>query len=272
MTPRIRTIETRSILTPTKIPRADYAANPYIGCTHACRYCYACFMKRFTHHPEPWGGFLDVKYWPPLKNPDRYKGKHIILSTVTDPYPPQEVKFGRTRALLSELRDSGAIITLLTKSHLVLHDLDLLKQLEHVSVAFSINTLDETFKRQMEVTPPIQARLRAMRELRRAGVHTAVFISPIFPGITDVFAIADAINGISDEVWIENLNLRGSYRSEILRFIAKRYPELVPLYHQIYTLKDRSYWQLLAAEFKTYTARLNLPLINYFYHEEIRQS
>lgn len=271
MTVKIQLTEARSILSPTKIPGADYAANPYIGCTHACKYCYACFMKRFTNHPEPWGDFLDVKYWPAIKNLGKYKGKRVLVGTATDPYLPQEAKFGRTHAFLEEMKFSGAQISILTKSHLVVRDLDLLKQIDHVSVAFSINTLDEKFRRDMDRTPPIQRRLEAMETIHSAGIPTATFISPIFPGITDAFAIIDAVKDICDEVWLENLNLRGEYRPRIMSYIKANYPELLPLYQQIYIAKDRSYWQNLALDLDAYATKLGIKLTNYFYHEEIRK-
>lgn len=72
------------------------------------KYCYASFIKRFTNHPEPWGTFLDVKYWPEIKHPEKYAGKELFISSVTDPYNPQEEKFRRTRALLEQLEGSGA--------------------------------------------------------------------------------------------------------------------------------------------------------------------
>ena len=77
MAPILRETDVKSILTKSNLPLADYSVNPYTGCTHACRYCYASFMKRFTNHPEPWGGFLDVKYWPALRHPERYAGKEL---------------------------------------------------------------------------------------------------------------------------------------------------------------------------------------------------
>jgi len=264
-------IEARSILTPTKIPGADFAVNPYIGCTHACKYCYACFMMRFTNHPEPWGEFLDVKFWPAIKHPTRYSGKRVLIGTVTDPYLPQEAKFGRTHAFLEEMKTSGARINILTKSHLVVRDLDLLKQIENSSVAFSINTLDENFRRDMDRTSPIQRRLEAMKTIHDAGIPTATFISPIFPGITDAKAIMEAVKARCDEVWLENLNLRGEFRQRIMGYIKSNYPHLLPLYQQIYSSKDRSYWQSLAHELEVYAAQLGIKLINYFYHEEIRK-
>ena len=71
----IRDIEVRSVLTKSNLPVADYSVNPYIGCAHGCRYCYASFMKRFTNHAEPWGEFVDIKHWAEIKNTTRYKDK-----------------------------------------------------------------------------------------------------------------------------------------------------------------------------------------------------
>ena len=69
MEPIIREVQVKSVLTKSNLPVSDYSVNPYVGCTHACRYCYASFMKRFTGHPEPWGTFLDVKHWPEIRRP-----------------------------------------------------------------------------------------------------------------------------------------------------------------------------------------------------------
>ena len=64
----IKEIETKSVMTKSNLPVSDYSVNPYVGCAHACKYCYASFMKRFTNHPKPWGEFIDVKLWPMIKN------------------------------------------------------------------------------------------------------------------------------------------------------------------------------------------------------------
>ncbi len=71
----VREIEVKDIMTKTNLPVSDYAVNPYVGCTHACKYCYASFMKRFTNHSEPWGEFVDIKSWPEINKPGKYAGK-----------------------------------------------------------------------------------------------------------------------------------------------------------------------------------------------------
>lgn len=285
----IRDIETKSIMTKSTLPVGGYSVNPYVGCTHGCKYCYASFMKRFTGHPEPWGTFLDVKYWPKIKNPGKYAGKELFIGSVTDPYNPQEEVFGRTRELLLELKGSGAKISIATKSDLILRDLELIKTFPGARVSWSINTLDEAFKNDMDDAVSIKRRLSAMEAFHQAGIRTTCFISPIFPGITDVKAIIRRAKGCCNLIWLENLNLRGSFKPVILDYIRKKYPDLVPLYEEIYTHQNRNYWINLDSELKSFAAREGLDyktnddsmerpfeappvVVNYFYHEQIRKS
>ena len=122
-------------MTKSNLPVADFSVNPYVGCAHACQYCYASFMKRFANHPEPWGDFVDVKVWPDIKNPGKYAGKEAFLGSVTDCYQPCEAKYKRTRALLEQLQGSGISISIATKSDLVLRDLDLIKTFPNARVS-----------------------------------------------------------------------------------------------------------------------------------------
>lgn len=285
----VKEIEVKTIMTKTNLPVSDYAVNPYVGCTHACKYCYASFMKRFTDHPEPWGEFVDVKYWPEIKHPEKYAGKEMFLSSVTDPYQPLEKKYRRTRAILEQMQGSGISVSISTKSDLILRDLDLLKTFPSAHVSWSINTLDEDFRRAMDRGVSIERRLEAMRQFYEAGIQSTCFISPIFPGITDVKAIIERVNGQCNLVWLENLNLRGDYKPRILEWIHENHPELDTLYREIYTKGSRDYWIALDQEIREYAAQNGMmyirdddqhrspfgepPVIcNYFYHEEVRKS
>ncbi|MDD3882596.1 MAG: radical SAM mobile pair protein B [Eubacteriales bacterium] len=285
----IKEIQTKSVLTKSNLPVSDYSVNPYVGCPHACRYCYASFMKRFTNHPEPWGDFLDAKYWPEIKNANRYCGKELFIGSVTDPYNPQEETYRRTRALLTQLEGSGVKLSIQTKSDLVLRDIDLIKTFPGARVGFSINTLDEAFKDDMDKAVSIERRLSAMKQLHDAGVRTTCFISPIFPGITDVPAIIDRVREQCNLVWLENLNLRGSYKADIMGYIAEKRPELLPLYREIYDGGSRLYWEALDSRIRDYAERNGLEylrdddsmqkpfdappvIVNFIYHEEIKKS
>jgi radical SAM mobile pair protein B len=284
----VKEIKVKSVLSKSNLPIGDYSVNPYVGCRFACKYCYASFMKRFTNHPEPWGQFVDVKYWDDF-DAEKYRGKELFFGSVTDPYQPVEAEFKRTQTLLKQLQGSGIHLNISTKSDLIVRDLDLIKSFPGSRVSWSINTLDEKFKRAMDKGASIRRRLDAMKAFYDAGVQTALFISPIFPGITDPIEIIEAGKDRCNLVWLENLNLRGEYKPVILNWIHENHPELDDLYHQIYVNKDRTYWQQLDEKIREY-ARENgfiyvrdddsvrapfgeLPVINnYFYHEEVRKS
>ena len=282
----INEIQTKSVMTKSNLPVADYSVNPYVGCAFACKYCYASFMKRFTNHPEPWGDFVDVKYWPPVKNPKKYAGKEAFFGSVTDPYQPLEAKYKRTRALLEQLQGSGMKLSIATKSDLVTRDLDLIRTFPDARVSWSINTLDESFKKEMDRAVPVERRIAAMKEFYDAGIQTTCFISPIFPGITDVISIIERTKNQCNLVWLENLNLRGEYRKTILDWIHEKHPELDDLYHQIYVENDMSYWRDLDAQVRAYTEKEGMTYVrnddsvradfgqppvvaNYFFHTEI---
>ena len=285
----VKTIYTKSVLSKSNLPVCEYSVNPYVGCTHGCKYCYASFMKRFTGHAEPWGTFLDVKLWPEIKNPQRYAGKELFLGSVTDPYLPQEEQYGRTRALLEQLQGSGAKLSIATKSDLILRDLDLIKAFPDARVSWSVNTLDEDFKNDMDNAVSIARRLAAMEAFYRAGIRTTCLVSPIFPGITDAEAIIRRVKGQCHLIWLENLNLRGSFKTVIMAYIQSTRPHLLPLYQEIYNSGNRSYWETLDQQLRTYADEIGLDyvtdddsvrrpfdappvIVNYFYHEKIKKS
>lgn len=286
MTIALKEITVKNILTKSNLPVADYSANPYVGCVHACRYCYASFMKRFANHPEPWGTFVDVKQWPPVSRPEKFAGKEIFFSSVTDPYQPPEKRYRRTRALLEQMQGSGCSISIATKSDLVLRDLDIIKTFPGARVSWSINTLDNAFQCDMDKAVSIERRFAAMKAFHEAGVRTTCFISPIFPGITDPCAIIRRAKSQCNLVWLENLNLRGGFKKDILDYIAARYPALSGLYESIYVRGDKGYWTEMDAELRAFTRKEGLPyvrdddslqrpfaappvVVNYFFHEEI---
>lgn len=285
----INKINVNSVMTKSSLPVGGYSVNPYVGCPHACKYCYASFMKRFTGHIEDWGTFLDVKYWKPITNPKKYANQLAVIGSVTDGYNLYEEQFGRTRALLEELKDSDAKIMICTKSDLVVRDLDILTQMKDVTVSWSINTLDESFQSDMDEAVSIKRRLAAMKKIYEAGIRTVCFVSPIFPEITDIPAIIERVKNQCDFIWLENLNLRGTFKPTIMKYIEEKHADLLPLYKQIYSKGDKTYWKALEAFIENYTTEHGLPyinnylpdgrsekgkptVINYFYHEEIRGS
>jgi len=262
-------ISVKDLVTKSNLPASDYVINPYVGCPHGCRYCYACFMKRFTNHSEEWGSFIDIKRCDRAISRKKLQGKSVFLSSVTDCYNPYEEKYGSTRKILEQLVSIDCELNISTKSNLILRDIDLLKQCKNLKVSVSINTLDEQFRKDMDNASSIAERLNTLKVLHESGVYSVLFMSPIFPGITDFRKIIESSQAYVDEYWFENLNLRGSYKQDILDYIKKFYPQLMELYNNIYLQGNMEYWHDLAVDIEEYCDTHSIKHINYFYHKEL---
>jgi hypothetical protein len=170
---------TKSALVRSRIPGVQYVINPYTGCGHGCRYCYAVFMRKYSKHHQAaaWGSFVEAKtnIVDVLRNELSRKRKigTAMLSSVCDPYQPAERKYGLTRGCIEALREHGWGINILTRSPLVTRDIDLLKTCIDASVGFSIPTDDDRVRAILEpASPPIARRIEALQEVHAAGIHT----------------------------------------------------------------------------------------------------
>lgn len=266
---KVKVIETKDYVTKSNLPSSDYVINPYVGCPHGCKYCYASFMKRFTNHSEPWGEFIDIKKCSKEDYAKKLSGKRVFMSSVTDCYNEYESEYKITRDILSHLVESDCKLTISTKSKLILRDLDILKKIKNLEVCMSINTLDENFKNDMDKASPIKDRLNTLKTLHENGIRTVLFMSPIFPRITECESIIEVSRNYIDEYWFENLNLRGQYKTEILKYIKEKYPKYYNDYVNIYIKNDLTYWRDLGASLDEYCKKNNINAINYFYHEKL---
>ncbi|GAB4316482.1 MAG: radical SAM protein [Methanobacteriaceae archaeon] len=261
-------VESKSIISKTTIPKADYVINPYIGCSHACIYCYARFMKRFTGHKEQWGSFLDVKINSPElvpKRTDKYHDKHVLLSSVTDPYLQFESKYQITQKILKNLLPLDLNLLILTKSPMVLRDLEIIKKFNKKEVGLSISTLDENLRKKLEPSAPsIQSRLKALNQLHDVGVRNYLFISPIFPYLTDWEEIINLTRDYVDYYMFENLNIIGSVWPSVKKFLDKNFPTLTSEYRQIY-FEDNFYWDNVKDEIINFCENHDLEFEIYFH-------
>jgi DNA repair photolyase len=208
MTLVIKEVHAASVLSHSGIEGISYAVNPYTGCSHKCRYCYATFMKRYTGHPEAWGEFVDAKVNAPLllaKQLSKAKRGTVILSSVTDPYQPVEARYKLTRDCLIALSDYDFPVEILTKSPLVLRDTDVIATCGQIEVGFTITTDDERIRRIFEPqAPSIEQRIQALRALHEKGIRTYVFIGPILPMRPDM--LAKRIRPYTGRVMIDCMN------------------------------------------------------------------
>lgn len=234
----IKEIESKSILTPSKLPDTDYVINPYTGCAFGCAYCYASFMSRYIGKDiNEWGAYVYVKINAPellqkdlksLKNNGR--DKTIFFSSVTDPYQGMEAKYQLTRKCLQVLLDFGfeGKVSILTKSHMVLRDIDLFKQFKNIEVGLTITSSDDSISRYFEKKAPnVSQRLEALKELNESGIKTYAFVGPLLPHYVSYPEVLDNLFSAIEktgtkELYVEHINLS----SYILDRLKKEMPNL----------------------------------------------
>jgi DNA repair photolyase len=201
----VREIFAKSILSKSQV--YDYAVNPYVGCSHACRYCYAAFMKRFTGHREKWGEFVDVKVnAPELLTREIVKKRRgrVWVSGVCDPYQAAEKGYRLTGRCLEILVANQWSVTVQTKSSLVLRDMEILEKGAELEVGFSMTTADERIRRLFEPgASPVKERLDALALLHARGIRTFAMIAPILPGAE---GLIEELPGKVDHILIDRLN------------------------------------------------------------------
>ncbi len=257
----------------SKLPASDYVINPYIGCTHGCLYCYACFMGRFTGHTQKWGTYIEPKNFTSMKLPRQQEGKTILIGSVTDAYNPAEGKYRLMPGILEALKESKAHVEILTKSRLILRDIELIKQIPDISVGVSLAFSSEKDAATLEPgASKVQERLDTLKALHDSGISTYLFVAPYFPEITDLAHLVEVTDGSVDKVCVENLNLRGGYKASVLACIDKLHPELLPVYQEIYQKGGHdAYWRALEQKMDELRKQMKVPLVSYLYHSKIKK-
>ncbi len=244
------TLESRSLLsrcTSSRVPFA-WTINPYRGCEFACKYCYA----RYTHEFMEMRDGVDFERKIYVKRQAAWllrqdlrkvkRGEQIAIGTATDPYQPAEKRFEVTRGILEELTlHHGLEIGIVTKSNLILRDVDLLRQVgEHNSlfVNVTITTLNAKLARILEPRAPRpDLRLDAVRELNAAGVNAGVICAPVLPGITDSPSALDALVRATKQaggkyIYANPLFLKPCSANVFLPFLEQEFPQLVEDYRK----------------------------------------
>lgn len=231
---KIREIQCKSAIGKCGFPGGGLCINPYVGCAHSCVYCYSRFMKRFTGHTEEWGTFADARVnigdvlGKQLRS-SRFKGQQIYIGTVTDPYQPIEARYGLTRGILRVLLDHDGPVSILTKSDMVLRDLDLLKGLKEIDVNFTIATLDHEWKSLVEPnSPTVRHRLLAAKKLVCEGIPVVAMMGPYWPIFTEPEALLGEFKeaGIS-YVFTESFNTTGGNWTGVERVLKEHYPQFL---------------------------------------------
>ncbi|HBT20343.1 MAG TPA: radical SAM protein [Peptococcaceae bacterium] len=262
----------KTALVKTGIPGYRFCLNPYVGCSHGCRYCYADTVLRFSGCSEKWGEFATAKINFPevlrheLTRKRSFEGK-IIVGTVTDAYQPAEKKFGLTRKSLETIADlwPHAELDLLTKSHLVVRDVDVLKKLKNCSIGFTITLRDDDVASVLEPGAAAPSkRFSAAEKLAAEGIKVWAFIAPVLPGLTDAPGVLENIvldlkeAGV-EEIYFDSLN---PYPASIQRLKAV-YRENFPgaqKHLEYYLSSPKGYLKRLFQELASLSKKTGLSL------------
>jgi DNA repair photolyase len=246
------TLPVRSLLNRCSSSRVPFSwtINPYRGCEFACKYCYA----RYTHEFMEMRDGLDFERKIYVKqhaaNLLRQEirqvkmGEDIAIGTATDPYQPAERRFEITRTVLEEFaRHSGLQMGIITKSDLVVRDIELLAAIaknNRLYVNLTITTLDIRLARLLEPRAPRpDLRLQAVRKLNEAGIPTGVSCSPVLPGITDsprdLAALVQAVAMAGGKhIFANPLFLKPCSAAVFMPFLEKEFPQLAGNYRERY--------------------------------------
>lgn len=255
---KVREIKAKTILSKTGLPDCDWVINPYTGCRFGCKYCYAAFVGRFRHPGEEWGSYVDVKINAPLllkkeltNKLKRKKQKDIgiiLFGSVTDPYQGLEAKYKITRKCLKVFVDFGyeGEIGILTKSSLVIRDVDLFKKLKHVEVGLTVTSTGDPISKYLETyASPNEDRIETLKKLNKAGIKTYAFVGPLLPHF--VWMEKEMENllkqlkeaGVS-YIYMEHINLSRYIKERLFKYLKRDNPELLEKFEKAQSPKYRS--------------------------------
>lgn len=283
---KIEGIEAKTIIVPSKLPDIDYVVNPYTGCQFGCLYCYATFMGRFVDQPRSnWGNYVYVKSnavalahaqlsrWGAER-----KRSSVLLSSVTDPYQGIERKYRLTRGILEAFLEHAypGQISILTKSPLVLRDMELLKQL-NADVGVTITTTNDELSRYLEVTAPLASRrLDTVSKLVQEGISTYVFIGPLLPHFRyQPDLLEDLIRRIAEtgtrEVYVEHINLPRYVKDQMWKVLQREPDEIQAIYRGALTQRHRDILDAVVERLiKKYS--LHIRFGGTIYHPELKET
>jgi DNA repair photolyase len=227
-----------------------WSLNPYMGCVHRCTFCYVRAFEQRADRPsdDRYGTSIRVKVnvaavlARELAKPS-WGHEAVVIGAATDPYQPAEGRYKLTRACIETLAEASNPLSIITRGPMIVRDLDVLVEAARrapVSVTFSIPTLDEEVWRKTEPsTAHPRQRLRALEQLVGAGIKAGVGMAPILPGISDRpdqlrEVVRAAREAGATGVWANLLFLRPGTREHFLEHLAEDWPELLPLYDELY--------------------------------------
>ena len=252
----------RPLLEPCTLPELNYQSDPYIGCEHYCYYCYVLPQAETDWSKEV---LLHENLVDRLeKELSSIPPQTIYMGWHTDPYQPCEAECRQTRQVLQLLLEKGFSASILTKSNLVLRDLDLLQTMKNAAVSVSVAFNDEDNRQLFEAkTKRTTGRIFALQQLKAAGIKTSALICPVIPHITDAMLLIDQLAEFADKIWIYGLSIIDrSNRNwqKVENILASHFPRLKESIEATIFSKEHPYWEVLRQDLVKVQKERNLNL------------
>jgi len=248
---KVREVACKSALSKSRLSGLEYALNPYKGCEHGCLYCYSPSVIHYEGR-EPWGDFVEARTNMPvlLARELRRMPRGVVgIGTVTDPYQNAELEYRVTRHCLEQLLRKQWLICIQTKSKNVVDDIGLIRQFKEKEVGLTFTTADDTLREWMEPdASSVGERLKALGQLRDAGIPTFVFFGPVLPGLveTGLEGLFTYMAQMSvGRVLVDRLRMHPGIWERMRPCLAARRPELVAAYEAVLFGSPEEYHQLL---------------------------
>ena len=241
---KVSTCSYRPILVPCGLKNRDYQIDPYVGCEHSCYYCYALnqaetdWSKEVLIYKDITGQLSGE-----LEN---VSPQTIYMGYYTDPYQPCEAEYRQTRQVLELLLEKNFSVSILTKSDLIVRDMDILREMDHASASVSVAFNDNRIRQKFEAnTIDTEARIRALQKLREAGIQTSALICPVIPYVTDVTPLIDMLELHTDAIWIYGLSI--NERSDrnwqnVQDILHTHFPNLKEQIETVLFTEEHSFW------------------------------
>jgi DNA repair photolyase len=243
----------RRTLSPCGLKDLDYQVDTYVGCEHYCYYCYALAQAE-----TDWS--MEIQTYENIveqlsKEIDKISPQTIYMGYHTDPYQPCEAEYHQTRKVLELFLHTGFSASILTKSDLVVRDIDILKEMNDAAVSVSVAFNDNQTRRLFEAnTIDTEKRIEALHQLKDAGVRTGALLCPVIPYITDAIQLIDMLEPYADVIWIYGLSINdrsGQNWLNIQKILNSQFPDLMEPVETAIFSKEHIYWAQLRDDLVT---------------------
>ena len=240
----------------------NYQIDPYVGCEHHCHYCYAQNQPGLDWENEI-GICSNIKEL--AEELSLLTPQTIYIGMKTDPYQPLEKEYKQTREALKLLKERGFSVCILTKSNLVIRDIDLLSGMAGASVGISVAFQDDDSRSLFEAnTLPNSDRIQAIAELKKNGIETYALICPVMPYITEVEALIAETRPVADTIWIYPLEMKyeeDTNWKKIEPILQQHFPGIIKRFREIVFSSGHAYWQELRQQLENIRINDNINLI-----------